>query len=74
MKLINIIDGKTIETIMYRTNSPFNDREDMLVGYCAYLDEELISLDGDSYSLDDEIEKYKWEDDMLIVWYKSTWI
>ena len=44
--------------ITVRTNSPF-DGEDMLFGFCSWDGENLISEDGDSYDLDDEVVKYE---------------
>lgn len=63
--------------IMYRTFGP-ND-ENILAGYCRYLNGKLISEDGDSYSLDDVISDHLLDYDdnnnpYLIVWYKSEWI
>lgn len=45
--------------------------EETLFGFCEYDPEEnkLISLDGDSYSLNTKIQKFEWTDsDNLIVW------
>ena len=67
-----LVKGKPIQ-IMYRCNTPFPDI-DTLFGYCFWNGETLESLDGDSYYLDDEIEKYEYWDDMLIVWFKAKWI
>lgn len=33
--------------------------EDIFVGACSYKDGEIISLDGDDYSLEDYIESYE---------------
>lgn len=65
--------------IMYRTNSPIEAEEDMLMGYCRYENETLISLDGDSYYFDDEVVKYEMSKDdngneYLIVWIESEWV
>lgn len=46
----------------------FRRKVDVWVGYCSYQDGELKSLDGDSYSLDDEIETYKVEEYSLNFW------
>lgn len=66
MKLKEILDHD-YRRIMYRTNL---GEIDMLCGYCTYEDGELKSLDEDTYSLDDEITKYEYDEDMdeLIVW------
>jgi hypothetical protein len=59
--------------VMHRCNTPFPDI-DTLFGYCYWNGETLESLDGDAYYLDDEIEKYEYWDDMLVVWFKAKWI
>ena len=64
--------------IMYRTNSPVDWEEDMLVGYCRYEEGKLISLDNDSYSLEDCIVKHEMDIDnkgneYLVVWIESEW-
>ena len=41
---------------------------DELFGFCKWDGENLISLDGDSYSLDDLYVKWKDEGDRLVVW------
>lgn len=48
---------------------------DFFAGICRYEDGNLLSLDGDNYSLDDEIYKYGegtavTGEKMLTVWYK----
>ena len=65
--------------IMYRTNSPVDWEEDMLMGYCRYEDGKLVSLDGDSYYLEDFIVKHEMDTDSkgneyLVVWIESEWI
>lgn len=46
-------------TIMYRVTVKVDGvEEDTLAGYCEYNGNELVSLDGDSYSLDDELIAY----------------
>lgn len=67
-----LVKDKPIQ-IMYRCNTPFPDI-DTLFGYCFWDGETLESLDGDSYYLDDEIEKYEYWDDMLVIWFKAKWI
>lgn len=78
--LREILNGTNNINIMYRTNSPIPEEEDMLFGYCKYENGKLISIDGDSYSLDDMISKYEFvESDEhknsidLIVWIESEW-
>ena len=68
---------KDVIPIMYRTYSP--DGEDILAGYCRWERGEVISEDGDTYSLNDEIIKADtWrhvDTDIawLVVWYESKW-
>lgn len=61
--------------IMVRVNAPaWSIHEDMLFGYCKWDGERLISLDGDSYSTEDEITKYKHEDDgTMTYWIAAEW-
>jgi hypothetical protein len=48
---------------------------DMSFGYCSWTGTELISLDGDVYFLDEEIVKYKFNDDgSLTYWINWEWI
>jgi len=71
-----LIPGEPVENIMIRTNAPpsMAGEPDILFGYCAWDGEELISLDGDYYSLDWEVERYEWaEDDMLVCWIHVGW-
>ena len=85
MKLREIIKrannpGRKRLEIDYRTYTP--DNHDILVGICHYdySTGELISDDGDSYYLDDEIDGYDFftdefsGDQFLLVWYKSEWV
>lgn len=73
--------------ICYRTvveveNFPSGGTEelDMFTGICRYeINGTLLSLDGDNYSLDDEICRYeegtsKNGEKVLTVWYESEWI
>lgn len=52
------------------------EKIDFFAGICQYENGELLSLDGDNYSLDDEIYKYGegtavTGEKMLTVWYES---
>ena len=68
--------------IIYRTHGPHG--EDLLAGKCRWENEELISEDGDTYSLDDEVNYYEFRLDYseeenimtpyLVVWYISRWM
>lgn len=69
-------DNKNFDVIEYRTNAPANSSEkDILAGMAAYKNRMLISLDGDSYHLSDEITKYElFKEGWLVVWYESLWV
>lgn len=69
-------NNKNFNVIEYRTNAPANSSEkDMLAGMAAYKNKMLVSLDGDTYHLSDEIDRYElFQDDWLVVWYESEWI
>ena len=44
--------------------------EDIFVGVCKYINGELISVDNDTYSLKQVVEKYNInEDGSLTIWY-----
>ena len=66
-------------TIMYRTYG--TNGEDLLMGCCVYSQNNntLISLDGDDYSLEDEIFDYAMcidkdnKEQYLAVWYGTEW-
>lgn len=64
MKLIDIIKengNKDIPYIEYRDMIEVDGKEvDVFVGMCEYKDGELISLDGDNYSLESEIGYHEW--------------
>lgn len=69
-----LVNNKPVD-IMYRCNSPFEDMEpDMLYGYCRWTGKGLESVDGDSYYLNDVVEKYEYDDDgTLVVWISVVW-
>lgn len=68
----DILSKKPIETITVRTSIP--DDIDMLFGYCAWDGTNLISLDGDTYDLDDEIYKYEFDENGdLTYWLVCEW-
>lgn len=69
----DILPDYPVKDIQVRTNDPFG--EDMLFGYCHWTGIELISGDGDSYYLDDEISKYEFDKETgeLIYWIISEW-
>lgn len=83
MKLRDILPKEPIDTIMVRVFLPKHvcdfEGEDTLFGYCGWDGENLISHDGDSYHLDDEIVKYTFDTGIdgvgLIYWEKTgEWV
>ena len=62
--------------IEYRTYCTVDSkRTDVLAGMAQYKNKMLISMDGDSYSLNDKlIKEEKIRDDWITVWYESRWI
>lgn len=74
MKLKDLLKDSEIN-ITYRTNSPLEDEEDMLFGYCTWTGTTLISGDGDDYSVEDIIDRYAWTSDSdLVIWFTSKWV
>lgn len=74
MKLKNLLTPGIALTIEYRCNEPKEFGGDMLFGHCYWDGEELISGDGDSYYLDDEIEKFELrEPGYITVWIEVEW-
>ena len=72
MKLKDLLKNTAID-IEYRTYDPFG--EDVLAGYCRWTGSELVSVDGDNYSIDDYISKHRWNSsNNLTIWYESKWI
>lgn len=72
MKLKHILTKPAL--IEYRTKL---NGEDIFAGECKYTnDGKLLSIDGDSYSLDDEIIHYEiselpYDQQIITVWYES---
>lgn len=64
MTLREIIKDKEYDIIEVRNIGEIDGKPiDTLFGYCRYHKGQLIPMDGDSYSLDMEVEKYEeWED------------
>lgn len=74
VKLKDIVAGHEYPRIMYRTNGP--EGEDILFGYCAYTGGKLHSLDGDFYSLEDEIIHFFIDEENnneLVVYFRSEY-
>lgn len=71
MKLKDILPDHYIN-IQSRTYDPWG--EDMLFGYCHWTGTELVSDDGDSYSIEEEVIKYEFNDYGLSYWFEPEWI
>lgn len=74
-KLKDVLNGIDWEVhIEYRIMDPWVDEnhtlhpDDMLVGYSRWTGKKLVSEDGDSYDLDDDVAKIKWlaSDDLVV--------
>lgn len=82
MRLKDILPDNPVQ-IMARTNYPesvlpyVNEEsaeQGLFVGYCHWDGEQLISDDGDYYSIDEVVSKYKYEaDGSLVYWRASRW-
>lgn len=59
MKFKEILEGKEYKLIECRLLLDEEYNSDILFGYCQYVNGRLISLDGDTYSLDGEIDSYE---------------
>lgn len=69
-----LVGAPPIDLIMVRTNLPHGG--DTLFGYCCWDGEELKSLDGDNYYMDETVLKYEWSDVSpvkLTYWIHSEW-
>ena len=75
MKLRDILEGHA-PVIYCQERTNFEDIPDgIFTGSCKWTGTELLPLDGDIYSLDDEIYRYEWEEDgSLTYWVHSEWI
>lgn len=50
-------------------------KDGMLSGYCLWDGRFLLSMDGDFYTLDEEVDRYEWEDDgSLTYWCHCEWV
>ena len=80
MKLRDILklDNKKIaDTVVIEYRMFYEDR-DILAGYAEFNRGQLRSLDHDSYSLDDDFNKWEFSsaeypNDSLTVWYGLNW-
>ena len=70
----DILPDYAVNNIQVRTTDPYGN--DILFGYCHWTGTELISGDGDSYYLDEEISKYEFDkvNNKLTYWIISEWI
>lgn len=68
--VLNEFCNRDFQVIEYRSvRSIDSDDVDYLIGFCKYINHGLVSVDGDSYSLNDQVEKYDlYRDDWLVVW------
>jgi hypothetical protein len=83
MTVKDVLPNHPVE-IMVRTNYPesllpylSSERieQGLLVGYCSWDGDKLISADGDYYSVDEVISKYEYEEDgSLTYWTVSEWM
>ena len=62
MTLGELLKGKNQIYVVEYSTIHFNDGTtfDQFIGGCFYVEGKLLSLDGDSYSLDEEVVSYKW--------------
>lgn len=68
MKVKDILPDHPLEKIMVRVA---DKGADILIGFCHWTGSELISLDGDSYQLDDEIEKYEFDEEGNLTYWET---
>lgn len=63
-------DNRNFDAIEYRhIKSIDSDDVDMLCGFAAYKNKMLVSVDGDSYHLSDQILKHElYKSNWLVVW------
>ena len=73
MTVLNIVKGKPpIDTIIVRCfHSEGGETEDVLIGFCSWDGTKLVSLDGDSYRLDDKVDKYEFHEDGSLTYWET---
>lgn len=73
IKLKNILPRHHVD-ICVRTYDP--DGNDMLFGYCHWTGKELISDDGDTYSVEEDVAKFEFSADKrkLTYWFEPNWL
>ena len=80
MIVADLIKNKDYDYISWRTFLPdYLDNEDCFIGACKSVKGELIPLDGDSYSDQEELLDYEeWSKEGikngLSVWIETEWI
>lgn len=74
-EVLKQFNNRDFNAIEYRTIvSIDSDDVDLFIGMAAYKNKMLKSLDGDCYSLNDQIVKYElFRDDWLVVYKETTW-
>lgn len=77
IKVRDILPNYPLNDIMVRTNYPKGvddyTGDGILLGYVVWNGKELISLDGDTYYLDEYVTRYEWDNGQLIYWIHSIW-
>lgn len=74
-EVLKKFNNRDFNAIEYRTIASIDsDDVDLFIGMAAYKNKMLKSLDGDYYSLNDQIVKYElFQDDWLVVYKETTW-
>ena len=74
MKVRDILPSYPLKYIEVRTNDPYG--EDILFGHVHWTGINLVSTDGDSYFLDEEVEKWEYDENTrhLTYWIYSEWV
>lgn len=77
MKLKDLLTSTPIPVIEWRSNDPLGkDPDGIFCGLCTWNGKELLSLDGDIYSPEEEIYRYEWygeNNENLTYWSESKW-
>lgn len=72
MTVRDILPDTPINYITVRTDDHLGiNPNGILFGICAWDGKQLISLDGDNYYLDDEVDRYEYNDGRLTYWITS---
>lgn len=77
MKLKDLLTPTPIPIIEWRTNDPFGEDPDgIFCGVCTWDGTELLPLDGDFYTPEEEIYRYEWfgeNNENLTYWSWTDW-